>query len=580
MLIFLIFPLLTILGFANLFSCRANLRLSWSVCSAVAMLIIFQTISALLGTLYISSIALLAMGSMLFFYYFSKACLQYRCDQSAKILVQINLLFLITGAVIAIYDINLHYVIIDDYAYWGVISKYLYLNNRLPGVSDQVLLRHLAYTPGLAAFHYMFYLCAGRFSVWAGHLAQGILFFSGVLVLFDARNRVNSVVAIMFAVLICTLTFGTVLARMQADAFLAIYTFAIVWMIIQAETNSEKMLATAIPIMSLYFIKEIGIFSALLCIFLLYFGRKKELTTNYRYLIAIGALSAAVFFLKLTWSLHVTSAHIGRFDRAINAHSILQAINPFITTSFLAQTLFLSKVFRESLDKTIGFTYYFWVIPLLLSWVYIKKKNLFADIKPVRAIIICYLCALIIYLFMLYLLQTIVFGLGTLRTNLPSNGRYFNILFVPFMLLLFELALQVFMSRCKKPLLKSSILLSVLCIPAAIIGKVQHRHSTFDPIINLSSQIIKTMNPKDNEHYCLAGFVGYGEDYNLQLPMQFKMLKQFVSYIPNLNNIPNNCDYIVYYQAVELPKIIFQHDKLLAQFPYAPGKVGVYASHP
>ena len=70
--------------------------------------------------------------------------------------------------------LGMEFTVIDDYVYWGIIGKYLYLNDHLPDSNTAIIARHLAYTPGTSLFHYFFYTLTGKYNPAISYFAQNV----------------------------------------------------------------------------------------------------------------------------------------------------------------------------------------------------------------------------------------------------------------------------------------------------------------------------------------------------------------------------------------------------------------------
>ncbi len=135
--------------------------------------------------------------------------------------------YLLSAGFIALFAIGLQFSSIDDYSFWGVMSKYLFFFHQLPTNADYISASFLTYTPGMACFHYLFYYATGNYSQFSGYVGQGAVLLSALMVLYDPKNQRQSIFRIAVAYIILNVGFGTLLARMEVDGYVAAYVFAI-----------------------------------------------------------------------------------------------------------------------------------------------------------------------------------------------------------------------------------------------------------------------------------------------------------------------------------------------------------------
>ncbi|MDA3788224.1 MAG: hypothetical protein PF503_06980, partial [Desulfobacula sp.] len=129
--------------------------------------------------------------------------------------------------------LGMKFTVIDDYVYWGIIGKYLYLNHHLPDANTAIIARHLAYTPGASIFQYFFYTLAGKYSQTLSYFAQNILLISALFVVLKKESIKKTLIFLCLLVVLLTLFSGSVFTKLQVDYLLSIYFFAILWIYIR-----------------------------------------------------------------------------------------------------------------------------------------------------------------------------------------------------------------------------------------------------------------------------------------------------------------------------------------------------------
>ncbi len=84
--------------------------------------------------------------------------------------------------------------VIDDYAYWAIISKSIQMFDGLPTSDTTIFARHLTYTPGLALFQYYFFTAFSEYNISAAYFAQNLLLVSLLFALTDQQDRTTSLI--------------------------------------------------------------------------------------------------------------------------------------------------------------------------------------------------------------------------------------------------------------------------------------------------------------------------------------------------------------------------------------------------
>ena len=337
-------------------------------------------------------------------------------------------IYLLFACFIILFDWGLRFSSIDDYSFWGVMSNYLFYFNKLPTNSDIISANYLTYTPGMACFHYLFYYATGQYSQFAGFVGQGAILLSALMVLFDSKNVRASMFQIAIAYIILNVGFGTLLARMEVDGYVAAYVFASAWLIFKKTRHNDLLVFC--PILFLSLIKEIGLFfGVMLCIAFLITHTKSKKNLG-----LVALLLAGLFGLKSIWLLHCHHYGFTSFSKAIHLPNALAALNPFNTYFQPAQRLVIKTLFLGRFGHVLEWPNI--VTYMLLFYIWHKLSGCMKRENRQRAIQLRWLFvgAIIIYAIMLYLLQSITFDVGHTFDHTLDFQRYYNMLLIPYFL--------------------------------------------------------------------------------------------------------------------------------------------------
>ncbi|WED42759.1 hypothetical protein [Legionella cardiaca] len=363
---------------------------------------------------------------------------------------------------------------IDDYSFWGTISKYLFIFHSLPVNSDYINPSYLTYIPGMASFHYLLYSLANQYSQLLGYFAQGLVLISAMVVFFDAKNSLRSLVFLGLWLILFTLAYGTIFARMEVDAYVAAYLFAITWLIYK---KGNKPQCLFFPIIFLSVIKEIGLAFSVLSLILLALLESK----NRKILFQCFGIFIAVLATKLLWKLHVSTYGFHSFSQGISLKSAASALNPFNQYYQKVQFLYVKEIFLASFDYLIKIPYI--VIYLFIGglWCGLLKKSPIDKTRLNKTMGVFATFALL-YLVMLYCLQAIVFAVGHENKEILGFHRYYNMLFLPWFCLIIFIALDASKTTAYASLFKPAPMIIVLLATALLVGgKIERMRKFYQP---------------------------------------------------------------------------------------------------
>ncbi|MBA2652705.1 MAG: hypothetical protein H0U73_10620 [Tatlockia sp.] len=539
-----ILPLLVIIGYSFFFSSIFNTSLSLCIVSATSFIGVLEFLFAISNYLQVGSSFLLITGLGLFVF-FSLRDLLYVYPKRRLNWLTITY-FLVFSFFLALFVWGLRFGLIDDYSFWGTMSKYLFTFRQLPSNTDFIIHNFLTYIPGMACFHYLFYFALGKYSQFLGYFAQGIVLLSTLMVLFDAKKIQVSLYRMAIAFIFLSIGFGTVFARMQVDALVAAFVFVIVWMIFRKQQNDHYFLFF-FPILFLSLIKEIGFLFAIMCIVALLVTRSNKKALLYGLLSLLGVLA-----LKWIWIAHCKMYGFQSFSQGVSLTRSLDALNPFNSYYHAAKILFIKAIFLESFGHVLAWPNLVSYLGLALIWHRLSKAMGFENYRVALQLRGVFLCTMGLYLIMLYLLQAIVFDLGNSQKHVLDFGRYFNMLLIPFtlfsILLYYDEKSEVQVQSFKQalPITVTSIFLIFL-----ISGKVEKTYKYYLPTIY---PIVETLNKQlpNSPDWTLCLKEPPGLAYELAMPLVYFYMPHRVIVL-NDNISEKGCDYVLTWPNEKFP---------------------------
>ncbi len=328
--------------------------------------------------------------------------------------------------------------VIDDYAYWAIISKSIATFDALPTVDTSIFARHLTYTPGIALFHYYFFSAFSGFNVSIAYFAQNLFLISLLFALTDGQNRRTSLTLISGAVILLVLFSGSIFQKLRVDHFLSLTSAVIIWTQMKNRFSWPRLLVIATATSSLYLIKEVGfllaIFTLLAVLFdLIYMtgiqGKEKKTA-----LCLIVVLFIYLVLQKIGWDSHCTGQGFHQFHSAISLDGIRSAFDfTGNSNSWQGFTIFLKSIILGSADR-LKLPYIVWYLLLGTLWVRMFKGFSKNEKNRHYRLFSLTISVFLLYLAMNYVMQVLIFGLGTTTQTTTSLSRYINIFLCWFIL--------------------------------------------------------------------------------------------------------------------------------------------------
>ncbi len=368
---------------------------------------------------------------------------------------------------------------IDDYAFWGVRGKYIFIFHRLPTAPTVLDAEHLAYTPGLASFHYLFHSVDGHYSKWSAYVAQGALILGCFITLVRADRLFNSLLGLAYTMLIFGCVFGFYLGNLQAGPVLGAVVFVMFFIVTSSYSQKHKFLVLAPCLVSLFLIKQIGLLFAFFGIFALLLIDYKDRDNRIQLWCYFLSMSLILVFVHLGWVRHFQNAGFHYFATGAKPTEVLQSLNPFSIKYHLSQWLMIKELVVGSFDKLLGIPYLliyallWWMSKKIIQW----GRDSGLTVPPqtdIHKIMFLFVGFLVCYALLIYFLEVFTFGVGIDRLHLLSFSRYYNVLLGPVFLVVFQhwyagiLRKRSLSLRSKKKFLYAAMIM--LLVPIMIFG--------------------------------------------------------------------------------------------------------------
>lgn len=519
----LLFSLL-LSGWALFFTKAFNTELRYGYFNATAFCSLASFFGFLLAIPQWSAVCLLGGGGFLFAVFL----IQY-CKKNKALLIHWKWTLMCFSSLALLFFLiayGIKFRSIDDYSFWGVVSKYLFVFNSLPQNSDYISGNYLTYTPVLASFHYLLYTLGQHYSVLLGYFAQDVVLISAMITLFNEQNKTRSLLLLALWYLLLSLAYGMPSLRMEVDAYVASYFFAVSWLIYSQRERAFPLII--MPILLLSVIKEIGFLFALCCclLFLVVNGMKRKNSLK------IASVALGVLGIKAAWKMHVMHMGFKSFSNAISLDNALSALNPFNEYYHHTQWLYLKSSLFAGFDRSIN-TPYCLIYVLMGIIVYSLVKNYPEKKKDVLKTMSVFAGFALLYWLMIYLLQAIVFQVGHGMPVILDFQRYFNMLFLPWLALAVFVYLDIknppaFANLSKAP---AVALLSVVFV-FLIVGTIERSHKFYNPndLYEVRNQVEQQREVLNKTEWALCLVNPPTPTYQLGMPLTYFFMPQRVYY--------------------------------------------------
>jgi len=425
------------------------------------------------------------------------------------------------------------FTVIDDYVYWGIIGKYLFMNHHLPDPNTTIIAKHLAYTPGTSVFHYFFYMLTGKYSPSISYFAQNILLITALFVVVKKESIKRTIIFLCLLIFLLTLFSGSIFTKLQVDYLLSIYFFAILWIYFTEKSTFLTILTISLPACFLFLIKEIGfvlgLFVLIIILFDLIFHKDLDRKIKVKAIIFVFFTTGILFLLKQTWAVHLQTTGFLKFNTAVNMESIKLSFHIFsdenIQKGFL---IFIKGILIGPADR-LNLPYIFWYLAVVFFWIKIFAK-LSADNKSRYARLLKIISvSFMIYLIMMYFLQIIIFRVGAGYDHTIGLTRYMNIFFsqVVFFTALLYVDYSFFQKKVSDKMVYSFIIAVILVLGLSRIETSLHRESHYKEAELIAKKVEMNIdNTKEN----LICIVPGTDDKHLGIKLLYHLLPNRVNH--------------------------------------------------
>lgn len=446
---------------------------------------------------------------------------------AAVFLVMVLMSYLIT--------IGMTFTIIDDYVYWGILGKYLFLFSHLPDSDTTIIARHLSYTPGAGVWHYFFYTLAGRYSIAISYYSQNLMLISTLFAVIRQEEIKKSLILIGLLIIFMTLFSGSIFTKLQTDYLLSAYFFAIIWVYFKKGPDLKTVISISAPLIFLFLLKEIGLilnFSILVFLLVdLMFSEQQDKAEKNQLFLSVFMIAVFSVLIKIIWTRHCQEAGFSNFSSAVNLNTIRNSFQIFsdeyVRNGFL---IFIKDLFLGPADR-LNLPYLLWYGILFFMWKKIagysenKKKAAFKRFIKVAS------ASFVIYLILIYFLQIIVFHVGRSSGHSIGMTRYLNIYFaqIVYISLLYYLYLFFFRKGVSGRKLYMFMGIAVLVIGISRIETELNREEHFKAAENIAVRIERNLPAEKANAICV---IPGTNDHHLWIKLLYYLLPNKIHHGP------------------------------------------------
>lgn len=349
--------------------------------------------------------------------------------------------FLFFGIILFSFFITLGmtFTTVDDYVWWGIVAKYLYLFDHLPTADTTIISRHLGYTPGTSLIHYWFFRLMGEYNTSISYFAQNIILISALFVVVKKDNIRQGLFLFAMSAVFFGLFCGSILTKLQVDYLLSVFFFASLWIYFDGAADAKKIAVLSGPLVYLSIIKEIGFGLALLVLIIIAADVMFKIRSPLKrkvHMLAMAALTAvALVVVKMLWQAHCQAEGFPIFSNAITLETIKASFDIFgdekTRKGFF---IFVKGLFFGEADR-LNLPYLIWYAAGLFLMIKILDLSEPTQSSRIRLMYKLLLSAFAVFVVMNYFMQLIVFNIGSSYMHTVGLERYLNIYFAPMFLL-------------------------------------------------------------------------------------------------------------------------------------------------
>ena len=451
---------------------------------------VVQYIAACFNQLQLATISLQVLGvSALVMFCLKHLGGTYKRQQLSERITDLSAVNIYVLALIFLFFYNFSVPMLgnDDYAFWGLTGKYIFLTKHLPGLGSPILPEHLTYTLGNALFHYFFEIHADQYYPGLAYTAHDALLLAALSTIMYQKKLSQAWIAFILGLLVLCLCNNSFFMSLMVDTLLSLYFFAILFIIFSETRPLQRHLGLLMPLVFLPLIKLIGFYFGIMGVataFLVWiFDRQSKCLSKSWWHEFLALVLAVMGLILVWWSWSWRNAHFGftnAFVNPINLHSITAIFSSTNENEIYLRTTILKELLFSRAGG-IHLPFIVWFFSLVLGFfLLVRKLPQTQDRRKFCVIGIMSLLVLVIYFVMLFFLESITFAGLVLSTHGgPSLERYLMICVTPIVL---------FFCACviKNKLLDPSRRLAIfsgfiVCLFILVLGVSYKKYHTMEP---------------------------------------------------------------------------------------------------
>lgn len=435
-------------------------------------------------------------------------------------------------------SLSMHLTHYDNFSHWGLIIKTMFQYNRLPNFENNYIF-FKGYQPGSASFIYYIGTLLGK-SEQSMIIGHNYLILSYFTILFNniKKDKYKNILLLLSFYLFISATSTIGFNDLLVDVLISLQLVSALIIMNNYKDNIKKAFIYTLPIyIYLYLVKNTGLlFDVLLSIYLIYLSFKNNnIKEGIKY--SIISFLISIFFL-LIWQNHVTLVY-GHW--ALNTKHNLSVQNYYSTfttsginhiTNFI--TLYIKHIF------SLNITNIYFIIFNILGIIFISLTN-----KSNKKLLITLDIIYLLYVILLGILYIFSFPWEEAKVFAGYTRYIMTILFV-----LFGIFINYIITYKNKFNYKTIYLIIIsvlLLIPiyreyncfSTLLGNDHYNNSYVEKF----DKIIKYI-PKDKDKYYVYVDDSNIDKYFIEHLATYKLLKNNIEVVDNLDNIENN-SYII-----------------------------------
>ncbi|MCP4720935.1 MAG: hypothetical protein GY860_15890, partial [Desulfobacteraceae bacterium] len=304
--------------------------------------------------------------------------------------------------------LGMHFTVVDDFVFWGIVGKYLVLFDHLPRTDTTIIAKHLMYTPGTSLVHYFFHGLTDTYKPSLAYFAQNMILISALFVVIRKHQMGKSLIRLCLMVVLLTLFSGSVFTKLQVDYLLTILFFAVLWVYYTGDNLFLKLLAISAPICFMFLIKQIGFLLGLLLLVivfvdLVFYGNLRK-GVKFKALGLVLLTGGILLLLNRIWAWHCLEMGFAAFNNAMTLDNILASLKIFSNETIQKGLLtYVKAIFLGPADR-LNLPYLFWYVLLGFLWI-----RLFKGMSPEENFRYGLLAKIMTIAFVLYLVMIYFF---------------------------------------------------------------------------------------------------------------------------------------------------------------------------